>query len=194
MIDIERLTGIGSELGKAMRLDDGFRVEAIAGTDAFAPPDGGPRIDRLAGLRFQAPVAPASIIAKVAPTFAAPFDAGAMMLRTNRGAWAKLAFEQAPDGRTMAVSVVTRETSDDANGPVFDLPALYLRIHLAGQFYALHVSADGERWDMLRLFALPGDADAVDFIAQSPTGNGSSAVFSALRLVHGPIADLRDGS
>lgn len=113
-------------------------------------------------------------------------------MRTDTGSWVKLAFEHAPDGRTMAVSVVTRETSDDANGPSFDADALYLRVHLDGRFYAFHISIDNVRWDLLRLFALPGGNPMIDFVAQSPVGSGCSVIFSELSLVPGSITDLRD--
>ena len=53
--------------------------------------------------------------ALVAPAFGAAFDAGALIVREGPDRWLKLAFE-APEGVPMVVSVVTRGSSDDANG------------------------------------------------------------------------------
>jgi regulation of enolase protein 1 (concanavalin A-like superfamily) len=140
------------------------------------------------------PPAPWAVSARVQPTFRAGFDAGALVLRTKGRAWAKLAFECAPDLRTMAVSVVTRDRSDDANGPLVDAPGLWLRALWTGQAHAFHISTDGTRWDFLRFFALPEPVVAIDFIGQSPTGQGCSATFTDLRLQDRVPQDLRDGS
>lgn len=116
------------------------------------------------------------------------------MLRSTTGAWAKLAFEQAPDGRHMAVSVVTKDTSDDANGPAFTSASLHLRACFTGKAHAFHHSLDGERWDLLRFFALPGQVSAVDIVAQSPTGAGCTARFDLARMSEKAPENLRDGT
>ena len=116
------------------------------------------------------------------------------MLRCTTGAWAKLAFEQAPDGRRMAVSVVTKDTSDDANGPAFASDFLHLRACFTGKAYAFHHSLDGSRWDLLRFFALPGKVSAVDIVAQSPTGAGCVARFDLAQLTEKAPENLRDGT
>ncbi|MFB9691411.1 DUF1349 domain-containing protein [Actinoplanes digitatis] len=54
--------------------------------------------------------------ALVAPAFGAAFDAGALIVREGPDRWLKLAFEAPPEGVPMVVSVVTRGSSDDANG------------------------------------------------------------------------------
>ena len=139
------------------------------------------------------------LIARVAPRFAAAFDVGALMLRTDSGIgaggdWAKLAFERSPDGRAMAVSVVTRGVSDDANGPDFGAEALFLRACWTGAAYAFHISVDGVRWDLLRFFALPSRVVSVDIVAQSPTGAGCEVRVDRVVLMAGAPKDLRDGS
>lgn len=193
-LDLASLPVVGSAYGTVQHLGTTSVISALGGTDAFVPPDGGPAIDRLPGLRVSCPSEAWTLSLRVAPIFAAAFDAGALMLRTGQGAWAKLAFERSPDGRRMAVSVVTKETSDDANGAVFADAELYLRACFTGAAYAFHTSVDGQRWDLLRFFALPDRVLAVDIIAQSPTGTGCEVRFDRAALTAGAPADLRNGS
>jgi regulation of enolase protein 1 (concanavalin A-like superfamily) len=194
LIDLQTLEGVGVDCGTVSFSEGGVTISAGAGTDAFSPPDGGPAIDRLPGLRLPVPEGDWRVVARVAPMFRTTFDAAALVVRSDAGAWAKLAYERSPDGRGTAVSVVTRATSDDANGPTFDLAALWLRVAHTGKVVAFHTSTDGVRWDLLRLFALPGRVQAVDLIAQSPMGEGCSARIDEVALLAGCPADMRDGS
>jgi regulation of enolase protein 1 (concanavalin A-like superfamily) len=194
LIDLHTLEGIGKDCGTVSFGEGGVTIAAGPGTDAFSPPDGGPAIDRLPGLRLPVPEGEWRVVARVAPAFRTTFDAAALVVRSDAGAWAKLAYERSPDGRGTAVSVVTRGTSDDANGPTFDLAALWLRVAHTGKVVAFHTSTDGVRWDLLRLFALPGRVQAVDLIAQSPMGKGCSARIDGVALLAGCPADMRDGS
>lgn len=193
-IDLSSLQHVGPDFGRVDLRPDAVVIHAGPGTDAFVPPDGSPGADRLPGLRLPLPASPWAVSARVQPTFQAGFDAGALVLRTTGSAWAKLAFECAPDLRRMAVSVVTRDRSDDANGPLVDAHALWLRAIWTGQALAFHLSTDGERWDILRFFALPKPVVAVDFIAQSPTGQGCTVTFTDLRFGNQVPQDLRDGT
>jgi regulation of enolase protein 1 (concanavalin A-like superfamily) len=193
-VHLASLPVVGADHGSIRHLPAGAVITAGGGTDAFSPPDGGAAIDRLPGLRLACPDGPWTLAVRVAPRFAAAFDAGALMLRTAEGHWAKLAFERSPDGRAMAVSVVTRGVSDDANGPAFDRAELYLRACWTGTACAFHTSEDGKRWDLLRFFALPGRVVAVDIVAQSPTGAGCEVRVDHATLMAGAPADLRDGS
>lgn len=192
--DLSSLPIIGGEYGRIQQVGAVTTIAAAALTDAFVPPDGADPIDRLPGLRFAVPSGPWALSLRVAPDFKAAFDAGALMLRSTTGAWAKLAFEQAPDGRHMAVSVVTKDTSDDANGPAFASDFLHLRACFTGRAYAFHHSLDGERWDLLRFFALPGQVIAVDIVAQSPTGDGCVARFDLASMAEHVPGNLRDGT
>lgn len=193
-LDLSSLPFVGAEHGAVRHEGAVAVISAGAATDAFVPPDGGAAVDRLPGLRLACPQEPWTLSVRVAPGFAAAFDAGALMLRTAGGAWAKLAFEQAPDGRRMAVSVVTKDTSDDANGPVFATSTLLLRACFTGKAHAFHHSLDGQRWDLLRFFAMPDPVVAVDIVAQSPTGAGCEVRFDLARFAPGAPRDLRDGT
>jgi regulation of enolase protein 1 (concanavalin A-like superfamily) len=193
-IDLAALQHVGTEFGKVEVRPDAIMIHAGPGTDAFVPPDGGPGTDRLPGLRLAVPASPWAVSAHVQPTFRAGFDAGALVLRTEGATWAKLAFECAPDMRTMAVSVVTRDRSDDANGPLVAGPGLWLRACWTGKAHAFHISTDGKSWDFLRFFSLPEPVMALEFIAQSPTGQGCSATFTKAQIHDRTPHDLRDGS
>jgi uncharacterized protein len=194
VINLRSLERIRPDCGEISLDEAGVTIAAGAGTDAFSPPDGGPAIDRLPGLRLPVPEGEWRLVARVAPAFSATFDAAALVVRSDAGAWAKLAYERSPDGRGTAVSVVTRGTSDDANGPTFDLPALWLRVAHDLKVVAFHISTHGLRWDLLRLFALPGRVQAVDLIAQSPMGEGCSARIDQVALLPGCPTDMRDGT
>ena len=193
-IDLSSLPLVRPELGIVEHGGQQTILTAAARTDAFVPPDGGAAVDRLPGLRLAPPAGPWGLALRVQPDFVAAFDAGALVLRCDDGAWAKLAFERSPDGRPMAVSVVTRGTSDDANGPAFADRALYLRAVFTGKAHAFHTSTDGRRWELLRFFGLPGAVTAIDIIAQSPMGDGCRVVLDQAHWITSVPGDLRDGS
>jgi uncharacterized protein len=117
------------------------------------------------------------------------------MLHASERTWAKLALERSPQGEAMIVSVVTRGVSDDANGAVVAGDRIWVRVARIGGACALHASADGASWDLVRHFALeaPGPL-AAGFLAQSPTGDGCTATFDDVRFAARTLADLRDGS
>jgi uncharacterized protein len=137
-----------------------------------------------------------TLSARVYPAFAGTFDAGVLMVYQDERTWAKLCFEFSPQREPMVVSVVTRGVSDDCNSVSTDREWVELRIARAGRTFAFHYSLDGSYWNFVRLFAL-GEADAVlrtGFLAQSPMGDGSRAVFSGVHYEQRALADYRDGS
>lgn len=133
--------------------------------------------------------------ARVRVGFEATFDAGVLMLHADDRTWAKLCFEYSPANEPMVVSVVTRGTSDDANGFGVDGSEVWLRIARMGPAFAFHASTDGREWKLIRHFTLGGDVEpAVGFEAQSPTGAGCEVTFDDIRFAAGRLDDLRDGS
>ena len=136
--------------------------------------------------------------ARVTVDFASTYDAGVLLVYAADRRWAKLCFELSPQGRPTAVTVVTRESSDDCNSFEVTGNTLWLRIARSGRAWAFHASTDGQWWRLLRYFAL-GDDDTsepvrVGFLAQSPTGQGCTAMFESIALRPGAPSDLRDGS
>jgi uncharacterized protein len=133
--------------------------------------------------------------ARVGVRFASTFDAGVLMLHVSDTTWAKLCFELSPQQEPMVVSVVTRGTSDDANGLAVDGEQVWLRIARIGPAFAFHASTDGSKWSLVRHFTLGDDVrPAVGFEAQSPTGEGCDVRFDDIRFEARRLADLRDGS
>jgi regulation of enolase protein 1 (concanavalin A-like superfamily) len=110
----------------------------------------------------------------------------------------------------MAVTVVTKHTSDDSNSFEVTGSELWLRITRIGQAWAFHASTDGTWWRLLRYFTLTdpaidqpidqptgppqGPPARVGFLAQSPTGPGCTVRFDHIELRTGATTDLRDGS
>ena len=172
-------------------------LTAAAGTDLFVDPGdpagSGPLPDagRLAGLP---PPADFTLAAQVSVEFGGRYDAGVLLLHAAERQWAKLCFEYSPQLRPTAVTVVTRETSDDCSSFEVDGTTLWLRITRTGAAWAFHASADGSWWRLLRYFALGADPVRVGFLAQSPAGEGCSATFDHISFRPGAPADLRDGS
>jgi regulation of enolase protein 1 (concanavalin A-like superfamily) len=124
--------------------------------------------------------------------FAAAYDAGVLVLYERDDLWAKLCFELSPQGEPMVVSVVTRGVSDDCNSFVVDGRSVWLRIARIGTAFAFHASTDGERWRLVRHFALDGARDpSVGFLAQSPTGDGCAVAFEGISYRAETLGDLR---
>ena len=114
-------------------------------------------------------------------------DAGVLLLHAGERQWAKLCFELSPQGRPTAVTVVTRDTSDDCNSFEVASSTLWLRVARTGKAWAFHAAQDGAWWRLVRYFALGADAAdvRVGFLAQSPTGQGCTAIFEHIALLAG---------
>lgn len=185
------------------RLDDshGLRVTGEARSDLFIDPSGTggarPEAGYLVGLP---PKGDFTFSARASVPFASLFDAGVLLVHAGPERFAKLCFEFSPQRRPMAVTVVTRGTSDDSNAFVVEQGnALWLRVSRIGNAWAFHASLDGAWWQMLRYFTLgegaqPADEVQVGFLAQSPTGDGIEVAFDRIAFVPGAPEDLRDGS
>jgi uncharacterized protein len=176
---------------------DDSKLSLVAGprTDWFIDPSGA-REPTLNGAALVGPAAGNYLFsARVHVDFAATFDAGALMLHADERTWAKLCFEYSPANEPMVVSVVTRGTSDDANGFVVEGSDVWLRIARMGQAFAFHASIDGREWSLIRHFTLGEDVEpAVGLEAQSPTGDGCEVRFDEIRFEQRSLLDLRDGS
>ena len=174
-------------------------LSAAAGTDLFVDPAGTdpgqvPDAGRFAGWP---PAGDFTLAAQVRVEFGRMFDAGGLLLHARERHWAKLCFEYSPQLRPTAVTVVTKDVSDDCNSFEVDGDTLWLRITRSGAAWAFHASADGSWWRLLRHFALGGDPAElvrVGFLAQSPTGEGCTATFDHISFQPGAPENLRDGS
>jgi regulation of enolase protein 1 (concanavalin A-like superfamily) len=197
------MTGLG-ELKKFNEIDDNhievsgnrYRMHAGARKDFFCRPDGSPPILDAPGLAMRVSETVFSLSAKISVEFAAKFDAGALLVRTQAGPWAKLAYELSQLLIPTIVTVVTRDLSDDANGEESDTPSIYLRVYRDHDLFAFHWSREGLAWKLARVFALPAGDSLVSFcfVAQSPTGGGCTATFEDVKTSTRRLDDLRSGA
>jgi uncharacterized protein len=166
------------------------------GADLFVDPAGEesarPDAGRLTGLPGEQDF---TFTARVTVSFKATFDAGVLLLYLSDRRWAKLCYEFSPQGQPSAVTVVTRSISDDSNSFETQGGPLWLRITRSGRAWAFHASEDGAWWRLLRYFTLGESSGArIGFLAQSPTGQGCTAIFDNIVYKPGAPANLRDGS
>lgn len=106
------------------------------------------------------------------------------------------AFALSPQGFPTVVSVVTKQTSDDCDGPRLAQGLVWLRLYLQGEVVAFHFSEDGEFWRFARTFSLrrhPGGSVTLGLAAQAPMGAGCEAVFRSVSVSHDLITDFRNG-
>ncbi|MBT2533808.1 DUF1349 domain-containing protein [Arthrobacter sp. ISL-48] len=184
---------------KTSPLLDGKRLvlTADAGADMFLDPVGAP--GTADAERFVAPISgDFRLSAFVSPVFVSDFDSGVLIGYVDPDNWFKLCAELDPSGTTRVVSVVTRDgKSDDCDSWPIDGSGTYLRISRLGPAFALHASTDGERWNMVRYFALGDPAPEtvkIGFVAQSPSGDGTTATFSNIAFDTKTLTEVRDGS
>jgi regulation of enolase protein 1 (concanavalin A-like superfamily) len=185
---------VGYELGPA-----DLTLTAAAGTDMFVDPAGSGQVPDAGRLTGAPPAGDFSLAAHVSVGFASTYDAGVLVLHAGPRHWAKLCLELSPQLTSMAVTVVTRGTSDDCNSFEVTGDSLWLRITRSGAAWAFHASTDGAWWRLLRYFSLGATSGAsgevrVGFLAQSPTGQGCTATFGQISFRSSAPADLRDGS
>jgi uncharacterized protein len=171
-------------------------LTGAAGTDLFVDPAGATQIPDAGRFTGLPPAGDFTLAAQVSVDFRSMYDAGVLLLHAGERTWAKLCLEYSPQLRPTAVTVVTKETSDDCNSFEVDGNTLWLRITRSGAAWAFHASTDGTRWRLLRYFALtgPGTAVRVGFLAQSPAGQGCTATFDHIAFRPGAPENLRDGS
>ena len=132
--------------------------------------------------------------AHVCPTFTTQYDAGALMVRHDVKQWAKLCYEATDFGTHAAVSVVTREHSDDANGVNLDAPDLWLQVFRLGDVFGMHYALDGSDWRMVRLFRLAVPQTVkVGLVAQCPSGPGTTIDFLSFTVEPRTVTNLRSG-
>lgn len=171
-------------------------ISAHAATDFFTNPDGSAPIANAPGLAVAVDSEIFSLAALVHVDLKATYDAGALMVQTGDGRWAKFAFERSPLGRGTIVSVVTKDTSDDGNGEETDAAAIWLRAYREGPVIAFHWSLDGQFFKLARLFSFGSDVPGltIGLLAQSPAGPGCTVLFDNIAINRQPLADLRNGA
>ena len=132
---------------------------------------------------------------KVSLDFKSTYDSSSVMVMLDDKNWAKACFEFTDFGTHAVVSVVTKDgSSDDANGCNIEEDSIWLQICRAGQSFAFHYSADGEKFYMMRFFNLPArNTVKVGLLAQSPTGEGGVRIYENLTIEKKTVKNIRMG-
>jgi uncharacterized protein len=188
------LRWIGRPEAWAPTADDGLTIRAGARTDWFIDPEHG--TVTLTAPALAMPVqGPWMLSVRASAEHRARFDAAVLVVHVSERVWAKLCLERSADGLVRIVSVVTKGIdSDDCDSVVVPSGVAHLRVSRLGRAYAFHWSEDGRRWTMVRYFALDdADGAAVGFLAQSPTGDGCTALFDQIRFRAATLGDVRSG-
>jgi uncharacterized protein len=138
---------------------------------------------------------PFTITAKITPTFLKTYDAGTLYIWVKDDLWLKMAMEMDERHRTRMVSVRTTGTSDDNNHDVVTSKSVYMKISSDTKTVGFYYSLDKKTWQLIRLFKNDYPASIwMGISAQSPLGNGTSAVFEDLSLTQQSISDFRLGN
>lgn len=131
---------------------------------------------------------------KVQVDFKDVYDAACLMVMKDLEVWGKLCFELTDFNTHAVVSVVTNQTSDDANGSNIEGDSVWLQISRTGQSFAFHYSLDGKQFFMARFFNLPvEDQVKVGIVSQSPTGKGGNRFYSQFSLEQRTVKNIRVG-
>jgi hypothetical protein len=153
-------------------------LTAAKKTDWFVYPGGGYTANSSPRLLFKT-TANFAFSSKVEVTAHATYDAGCLVLYASPSTWSKLCLEAQADHRLDVISVVTRGSSDDATSFPANGTSIYLKIAKAEGTIFFYASEDGKAWTIIRKLSLPADDPLLTgFSAQSPDGNGASALFT----------------
>lgn len=132
--------------------------------------------------------------ALVEPDFSAQWNAVAVMLHLDSLNWIKLAFENSDATGPGIVSVVTKGTSDDANGAILNAEGkVWLALVRKGNIYSMHWSVDGEKFRMARLTSMVDqNAVKIGIEAQSPVGDSAMHQVHHFEIQGRTVNDLRN--
>lgn len=132
--------------------------------------------------------------ARLSLEFVDVFDSACLMIWQDETNWAKACFEQTEYNTHAVVSVVTKGTSDDANGCNVDGDSVWIQVSRRGDAFAFHYSVDGQNFYMMRFFILSADETVkVGLLAQSPQGDGGIRVFENLTIENKSVKNIRAG-
>lgn len=128
---------------------------------------------------------------KVTVDFNEKYDLGGIVIWEDDNKWIKLVHENSENGHPSIVSIVTKEYSDDCNGPEVD-GEVWLQISRKGDVFALHYSKDGEEWNLARICHFQmGKTVSVGFSAQCPSGEQCLAVFEDFEIKENNFSNMR---
>lgn len=143
---------------------------------------------------FDIPKGDFSITCSITASIENEYDAAGFFLRCGAHWTAKFLAERAPTGEVMAVSVITKDYSDDCNGPDLRTTTQF-RLTKIGRTISWHIPNADNTWRLARYAALPAGLNLqLGAMIQSPSGAGSEAIFSDISVSESVPNNLRDGS
>jgi len=131
---------------------------------------------------------------RVSHDFKDTYDSATLMMMKDYQVWAKLCFEKTDFDTHAVVSVVTNQTSDDANGCNIEGNTVWLQGTRVNNSFSFHYSVDGQQFYMARFFNLPVDPVVkVGLVAQAPTGKGGYRCFEEFSIRKMTVKNIRFG-
>ncbi|HLZ87028.1 MAG TPA: alpha/beta fold hydrolase, partial [Puia sp.] len=172
---------------------DHLLIVAGEKTDMFRDPNVAYNTDNAPKLLFMAD-SNFVLTAAIHHAFASKWDGGAIVLKADSLNWIKFCFEKDYTGQKRVVSVVTRGISDDCNSAPVVSNTVYYKIAKAGNVITLYYSVEGRHWYLIRHLQFDSTAPLkLGFLAQSPTGQRCTVVFSAIHYSTKKIGDPYTG-
>jgi hypothetical protein len=137
---------------------------------------------------------PFTFTARVTTTYLRTYDAGALYIFVRDDLWLKMAMEMDERQKTRMVTVRTIGTSDDNDHDVIEAKSVRMKISSDTTIVGFYYSLDGTSWQLIRVFKNDYPASIwLGISAQSPLGDGTSAVFEEISLTGQSISDFRLG-
>ena len=132
--------------------------------------------------------------ALVKPDLSHLWNAMSLMVYIDNMNWIKFAFENSDATGQSIVSLVTKNVSDDANGPILhNEKVVWLKIARLNNCYSLHWSRDGGTYNMARLAAMPASNKVkIGLVAQCPAGEKANHEAIFFSVEETTINDLRN--
>ena len=163
------------------------------GTDFFNNPEDG-TITASAPFLYKEVAGDFVAKALVQPDFSAQWNAVAVMLLIDGQNWIKFAFENSDATGPGIVTVVTKGTSDDANGVILNgEKMIWLALVRKGNIYSMHWSEDGENFKMARLTSMKVQNTVnIGIEAQSPVGELATHRVHHFEIEAKTVEDLRN--
>lgn len=129
----------------------------------------------------------------VQPDFTSQWNAVALMVHCDSLNWIKFAFENSDATGPGIVTVVTKGTSDDANGVVLNKQTqIWLAIARKNNIYSMHWSKDGKSYKMARLTSLPMMSEVkIGIEVQSPVGDEATHTILFFETEERTVKNLR---
>lgn len=173
--------------------ENGIHIFAPEKTNYFVNPING-SVETYAPFFYQEVEGDFVLRSKVSHDFTDVYDACILLALENERLWAKACFEYTDIGTHSVVTVMTNQTSDDANGVNIEGTQVWLQLARKDNVFAVHYSLDGENYMMARICSLPMQKKIqVGLVAQSPAGKGGMRHFADVSLELRTLNDIRGG-